>query len=321
MNWTKVLKNNFTSIEDLSKYLEWSLTLLKKIDIDSNFPLNLPLRIAKKIKKNTLDDPILLQFIPLKKEKDILQKNFKTDPLCETNFQDNSLLQKYKSRCLLLTSDMCAMNCRFCFRRHNKKTYLKKSFDAEISNIKNNKSLNEVILSGGDPLSLNDNTLENLLLELNKISHIKRIRFHTRFIIGIPERISSSFIKILKNLNKQIIFVLHINHPKEIDEDIINAVNKLKKINVQVFNQAVLLKNVNDNLETLKNLSELLMNNGILFYYLHQLDKVLGAKHFEVSEKKGKDLIKQLQKEISGYGVPKYVKEEPFKKSKIIITF
>ncbi len=321
MNWTKILKKNFTTIDSLSKYLEWPSSFFKKISSDNEFPISIPIRIVKKIKKNSLKDPLLLQFIPLKEEENSNQNDFKTDPLLEKSFKKNNLLKKYASRCLLLTSHMCAMNCRFCFRRHSKNLNSVNNFEKEISDIKNDPSITEVILSGGDPLSLRDESLKKLLFELNNISHVKRIRFHTRFIIGIPERINQSLIQLLKSIKKQIIFVLHINHPNELDKDVIQAINKLKKINIQVFNQAVLLKNVNDDLNTLKELSELLMNNGIIFYYIHQLDKVLGAKHFEVKEQKGKTLLKKLQKNTSGYGVPKYVKEEPFKKSKTTITF
>jgi KamA family protein len=166
-----------------------------------------------------------------------------------------------------------------------------------------------VILSGGDPLSLPDRILETLLNKLSSIPHVRRIRFHTRFPIGIPERINDSFLELIGRLRPQVWFVIHVNHPRELDPDILLALKNLQKLGIPILNQSVLLKGINDTSEVLNELCELLIDQGILPYYLHQLDRVQGAAHFEVSEERGGQLIREVTRHLSGYGVPKYVKE------------
>jgi len=307
----------FTNINKLIKFLKLDEKNQKKILLNPDFPLLLPYNLAKKIKKNDLKDPIFRQFVPLIDET-IKNPKYLKDPLSENKFKKSKFLKKYNSRALLLASNACAMHCRYCFRKHAKKN-LNNNFDEEIDLIKKDKTLTEVILSGGDPLTLNTIQIEKLLKKLDKISHIKILRFHTRYIISDPKKIDQNFIKILKNIKKQIIFVFHINHPKEITSDVIKAVYKLKKQNILLFNQSVLLKGVNDDFEILKNLNLKLIEIGIVPYYLHHLDKIDGAIHFEVPIKKGKELMKLLQENLSGFMVPKYVMEIPNEKSKTLI--
>ena len=307
----------FTNINNLMKFLKIDKQNQKKILLKSDFPLLLPYSLAKKIKKNDLSDPIFKQFVPLIDEA-IKNPEYIKDPLSEEKFKRAKLLKKYNSRALLITTNACLMHCRYCFRKHFERSS-NQNFDKEIDLIKKDKTLTEIILSGGDPLTLSNPSLESLLKKLDEIPHIKIIRFHTRSIISDPKRIDQNFIKILKNIKKQIIFVFHINHPKEIDSSVIKAIQKLKKQNILLFNQSVLLKGVNDDFETLKNLNLKLIEIGVVPYYLHQLDKIDGAKHFEVPIKKGKKLIKLLHENLSGYLVPKYVREIPNKKSKSLI--
>ncbi|NGX34447.1 MAG: L-lysine 2,3-aminomutase [Candidatus Anoxychlamydiales bacterium] len=311
------MPKSFTNINKLIKFLKVDKKNQKKILLNSNFPLLLPYTLAKKIKKNDLTDPIFRQFVPLIDE---TYKNpgYTKDPLNEEKFRRSKLIKKYNSRALLITTNACLGHCRFCFRKHFE-FFFNKNFDKEIDLIKKDKNLTEIILSGGDPLTLSNNDLENLLKTLDKISHLKILRFHTRYIIADPKRIDQNFLKILKNIKKQIIFVFHINHPKEIDSNLIKTIQKLKKQNILLFNQSVLLKDVNDDFETLKNLNLKLIEIGIAPYYLHHLDKIEGSKHFEVPIKKGKELIKQLHENLSGYMVPKYVREIPNKQSKTLI--
>ncbi|HEU64932.1 MAG: L-lysine 2,3-aminomutase [Candidatus Anoxychlamydiales bacterium] len=311
------MPKSFTNINKLIKFLKIDKKNQKKILLRSDFPLLLPYSLAKKIKKNDLTDPIFRQFVPLTDE--ILKKpGYIKDPLSEKKFKRSKLLKKYNSRALIITTNACLMHCRYCFRKHAEK-FSNKNFDKEIGLIKKDKTITEIILSGGDPLTLSNNQIENLLKKLDKISHIKILRFHTRYVISDPKRIDQNFIKILKNIKKQIIFVFHINHPREIDSTLIKATQKLKKQNILLFNQSVLLKGVNDDFETLKNLNLKLIEIGIIPYYLHQLDKVEGSKHFEVPIKKGKELIKMLHENLSGYLIPKYVREIPNKKCKTLI--
>ena len=182
--------------------------------------------------------------------------------------------------------------------------------------IRHDPSIREVILSGGDPLSLPNRVLGRLLEQLSEIDHVKNIRFHTRYPIGIPERIDEDFIAMLEKLSQQIWFVIHCNHPRELDNEIFGRLTRLRKIGVIVLNQAVLLKGVNDSVDVLKELCETLTDHGILPYYLHQLDRVQGAQHFEVSEDVGHLLMEELRKVLPGYAVPKYVREIAGEKSK-----
>lgn len=317
------MSQSFTDINKLIKFLKLDNKNKKKILLKISFPLYLPMRLAKKIKKNDLSDPILRQFVPLidEEKKD---PSFTIDPLDEKSFKKGKLLKKYKNRALLITSNACHMHCRYCFRKNSFKKIKDKhqNFRDEINLIKKDKNLDEIILSGGDPLTLSNYQLENLLKKLDKISHLKRIRFHTRSIIAHPEKFlikNSEFLEIFKFLKKQIIFVFHINHPKEIDNEVKKALKILKKQNFLLFNQSVLLKGVNDDFKVLKTLCETLIELGVIPYYLHQLDKIKGTTHFDVSIKKGKKLLKELNENMSGYMIPKYVKEIPNKKSKSLI--
>lgn len=309
MHWKKIKKTNFTNIEKLADFLELSPRDRKEITAFPKFPLNLPLRFAKKISKGTLEDPLLRQFLPLKKELK-KQKGFLKDPVGDLCSQkEKKLLHKYPGRALLLLSSACAMHCRYCFRRDFPYQSSKTGFEKELAYIRDDSSIEEVILSGGDPLSLDGQVLEALLQSVESISHVKRLRIHSRFIVAIPERVDEQFLKMLEKSRLKIFFVLHCNLAQELDKEVIEAVDKLQKKGVVVLNQAVLLKSVNDNYEALKQLSDHLANHGIIFYYLHQLDRVEGAAHFEVSEEKGLALIQKLRETSSGYAVPRYVRE------------
>ena len=312
---------NFTDIDKLISFLQIDQKNEKQILKTSSFKLNLPARLAEKIKKNDPSDPIFKQFVPTKEETK-KSEGFSTDPLCEQDFQENNfLIQKYHNRALLITSQSCAMNCRFCFRRYfpYKQTSLKEKITAIDKHIAKNKNLNEIILSGGDPLSLNNKELKEIFSHLNAISHLTRIRLHTRFLTAFPERIDEELLRILSDTDKQIIFVIHANHPSELDEEIFASIKKLQKLTIPVFSQTILLKGINDNPSTLNDLYNLLTNKGVIPYYLHQLDKVAGARHFEVPVAKGKTIVKKLRQINSGYAVPAYVKEEPHKTSKTLI--
>jgi EF-P beta-lysylation protein EpmB len=311
------MKKSFTNVKDLIKFLKIDKNNQNIIFDNLTFPLLIPYNIAKKIQKNDLTDPLFLQFVPTTQENQD-NPDFSADPLSENSFKIGNFIKKYKNRALLLCSNLCAMNCRFCFRKFfykNNRTDLTN----ELNFIKKDTSIEEIILSGGDPLSLNDAALEDLLTKLDEIPHIKRIRFHTRFIIAYPKRISSQFLKILKKIKKPIIFVLHTNHPKELDTKVIRAIKKLKKINCLLLNQSVLLKGVNDSFKILNSLNILLLEAGVVPYYLHQLDKVKGSCHFEVPIEEGKKLMELLNENQSGYMVPKYVQEIAGEKNKSLI--
>ena len=317
--WRQIQKKTFTSWEKLFAFLELDASYKEQIIEVKHFPLNLPFRLASKIEKNTWDDPLLKQFLPTKDELIVSDEDL-LDPVGDDKARKCAkLLHKYTARALLVTS-ACAMHCRYCFRRNFPYETHNKSFDEELKVIQNDTTLSEIILSGGDPLSLSNKELGKLLSDLSNTAHIKKIRFHTRFPIGIPERIDDEFPEILSKVPKQIIFVVHINHPKELDEEVIKALKNIMGLGIPVINQSVLLRGINDNICIMQELLEALTNAGIIPYYLHQLDRAEGASHFAVAEDEGLKMIAQLTERLPGYAIPRYVKEIAGDRSKRAIT-
>lgn len=318
--WRQIQKKNFSSFEPLIEFLELSPELREKVLKKPRFPINIPIRLAKKMEKNNLNDPIFRQFVPLEEEQS-QTPGFSLEPLQDVSFQKTKkIIHKYQGRALLISTGACVMNCRFCFRQNFPYERVEKSFDEDLEYLKKTPSLSEVILSGGDPLSLSDETLLSLFTSLESIPHIRKIRFHTRFPLGIPERIDDSFLKVLSSTSKQIIFIIHCNHPRELDKEVVAALKKILCLGIPLLNQSVLLKGVNDEEATLLALSEELLQAGVLPYYLHELDRVEGAAHFEADPGKGENLIRYLRKHISGFGVPRLVREIPGQSSKTFLT-
>ncbi len=306
--WRQVLRKNFTRLSDIADFLELNESQRNCL-APSHFAMNVPFRLAQKMAKGTLDDPLARQFLPFKEE-GIRNPAFVSDPVGDQLCRKSpKLLHKYEGRVLLVCTSACAMHCRYCFRQNFDYDVSDKLFAAELQVIKNDPSIHEVILSGGDPLSLSDDLLEYLLKEINEMPHINRLRFHTRFPVGIPERIDEGFLAVLSKFKKQIIFVLHVNHVNELDQEVIASIKLLQRAGCLTLNQSVLLKDVNDDPQTLIALCETLSDHGILPYYLHQLDRVQGTAHYEVSEDKGLALIAEISKFLPGYAVPKYVRE------------
>lgn len=309
LTWREIQRQNFTDWKKLFTFLKLKddSVILKS----PRFSLNVPLRLAEKIEKGNINDPILRQFLPLAEE-NAVSPDFLQDPVSDLQYRkEKKFLHKYKARALILASSSCAMHCRFCFRQNFPYEKQEKEFSKEIEAIEKEKDLSEIILSGGDPLSLSDAVLENLISRLSKIPHLKRLRFHTRFPIGIPERIDDSFLKVLSGTHLQVVFVVHTNHPKELDEEVLFFLKKVQKLGIPILTHSVLLKGVNDDLLVLKELFEKLSNAGILPYYLNQLDRVQGTQHFEVDIEQGKRLIEALRTQLSGYALPRYVQEIP----------
>jgi EF-P beta-lysylation protein EpmB len=313
-SWQQILRTNFTKVERLSEFLQ-----LEFEPVHTKFPLNIPFRLAQKIEKQNRHDPILRQFLPLTQEYE-RNEGFGIDPVGDVSARaSGKLLHKYEGRALLMPTSACAMHCRYCFRREFDYETEVKGLEKEFEILSQDTSIDEIILSGGDPLSLSNTQLQNIIAKLETIPHLKRVRFHTRFPIGIPERINNTFLEILAKSRFQFIFIIHTNHPRELDSDIFDALKKIMKLGIPVLNQSVLLKGVNDSVATLKELFELLVNHGILPYYLHQLDRVQGAAHFETPETYGIQLIEDLKKCLSGYAIPRYVREIAGEKSKSYI--
>ena len=275
---------------------------------DENFPIKIPLEYAELIDKNNSNDPLLLQVLP---SSNVVELGFTQAPLGD---EDNSsiagLIHKYPNRVLLIASQVCAIHCQYCFRKNFNYT----QHDA-IANwpaieryISKDKNINEVILSGGDPLSLSDEKLAKLIKNIENIENIKTLRIHSRSIVAIPSRITTKLVELLTKTPLKVVLVTHINHVSEISEVFIENIGNFK--NVTLLNQSVLLKGVNDDLDVLKNLSLKLFDVGVLPYYLHMLDKVIGAEHYFIEDSTAQQIHQQLQASLSGYLVPKLVRDE-----------
>ncbi|QJC34073.1 KamA family radical SAM protein [Enterobacteriaceae endosymbiont of Donacia cinerea] len=310
--WIKQLSNIINNNYDLMNIIKIKKEdsyhfLYKKKNIF--FKVKIPLIFIKRIEKNNYKDPILLQFIFNKKEL-IKYKKYNSNPLNE-QFIIPGMIHKYKNRVLILITGICAVHCRYCFRKNTKKINSIKICDWNkiIYYIKKNLEINEIIFSGGDPLILNDKKISLFLNDIKTIPHIKILRIHTRLVSILPERISRNLLKIFSKCKFHIVIVTHINHPNEISEELSDKIYFLKKIGITILNQSVLLKNINDNHKILIKLSNTLFNIGIIPYYLHLLDKVNGSKHFNVSENKAKKIMKKILLSLSGFLVPKLTKD------------
>lgn len=313
--WRRVLRTNITDKQRLVEYLELNPQLAQRVVPTRHFPLHLPLRLAQKMNKGTLDDPLLRQYVPLQEEH-VLNEGFSKDPVGdELSCVTERFLHKYKGRALLLCTGACAMHCRYCFRQHYDYP-ASHPFDKELECISEDPSLREIILSGGDPLALNNESLQQLIHRLSCMKHIRRLRFHTRFPIGIPERVDSAFLGILSTAKQAVYFVIHCNHPKELDDEVLQALDSVRRAGATLLCQSVLLRGVNDDEETLEELCFKLVDHHIQPYYLHQLDRAQGTAHFEVSAEKGIQLIHRLRGKLPGYAVPQFVRESSGEPSK-----
>ncbi len=253
------------------------------------------------------------------------REHFTTNPLKEQapaakNFNPVFLLQKYRGRALLMTAMECFGNCRFCFRRHLRASFPstlleRRHFEYALNSLVKDVSIREIILSGGDPLTLEDELFFWLLMEFRKIEHLERIRVHTRAPVFFPEKISENFSQFLKLFSEQsakpIYFVLHINHPLELSPETVLAIRRLHESGVTLLQQGALLRGVNDRTEVLAELYEKLTRIHVIPYYLHQLDRVKGAAHFEVDVETGRRIMRELRAVLPGFAVPRYVREIP----------
>ncbi len=309
-------------LNDLSNAISDPFTLLKLLKIDPTpwenglaarklFALRVPLSFVDKMEIGNPYDPLLRQILPLAQEFEVHQ-GYSVDPLEEQQNEIPGLLHKYHNRVLLIVKGGCAVNCRYCFRRHfpysdNKGN--KRQWQQSLEYIAAHPEINEVILSGGDPLMAKDHELQWLIEHIAAIPHIKRLRIHSRLPVVIPNRITDALCQILTETRLQTILVTHINHANEIDDALKTAMQKLKQANVTILNQGVLLKGVNDSVAALTDLSETLFDAGIQPYYLHVLDRVQGAAHFMVDDEIARQLMAGLITKVSGYLVPKLTRE------------
>jgi EF-P beta-lysylation protein EpmB len=291
-------------------------------DASRQFRLFVPRGFLARMRPGDPADPLLRQVLPVADEM-VVAPGFTVDPVRDDLAERQpGLLQKYDGRVLLITTGTCAVHCRYCFRRHFPYDEAPRSltnWQPAIDEIVGDENVHEVILSGGDPLTLVDTTLSELIDSLVSISHLKRLRIHTRLPIVIPERVTDDLVDMLRDCRPTPVVVVHANHANELDAHVAAALARLSEAGIVLLNQAVLLAGVNDSVEAQVALAERLIDLRIVPYYLHQLDRVTGASHFEVPIETGQQIIRALRERLPGYMVPRYVAEVPGVGSKTII--
>ena len=322
-HWQTVLSQTISSPAQLISYLELPESLLDRADQAClEFAMRVPKPWLDRIEKGNIHDPLLKQILPAAEELHQVP-GFITDPLAEKESNPTEgLIHKYQGRVLVVLTGACAINCRYCFRRHfpyQENKLGPEQWQAILDYIQADTSISEVIFSGGDPLVSSDKRLQQLVQDLEQIPHLQRLRIHSRLPVVLPQRVTANLCSILEKTRLNVVTVIHSNHANEIDNAVAQAVTLLKQAGSTVLNQAVLLRGINDSVEQLKALSETLFQAGILPYYLFTFDPVKGAAHFDVPDSEAKQLIQQLQAQLPGYLVPKLAREIPGQPSKTLL--
>ena len=321
--WQQELAEAITSPEELADALGLSReALVGAHEAGRQFRLRVPRGFVARMRRGDLEDPLLRQVLPVAAEL-ADAAGYVADPVGERSaMRAPALLQKYRGRALLIATSACAVHCRYCFRREF--PYAEQNGDAPrwgeaLAEIAADPSLEEIILSGGDPLSLSNARLESLTRALAAVPHVRRIRVHTRQPVVLPSRVDEGLLQWLRTSTLPLVLVLHINHPNELDTELAAACAKLRATGVTLLNQSVLLAGVNDDVEVLSKLSVRLFDAGVLPYYLHALDRVRGAAHFAVADERAQTLAAQLAARLPGYLVPRLVREVPGAPAKVAL--
>jgi len=321
LNWQQQLSQAITTPAELLSTLHIKPEDCPDyMEICSQFNLKVPRAYVNKMQPGNPHDPLFLQVMTRSQEM-LSVDGYGIDPVGDLSSNKTpGLLHKYHGRVLLITTGACAVHCRYCFRRHfpySEQLAGREQWSQAIAYIQQNRSIKEVILSGGDPLVLSDNKLDTLITQLENIPHISRLRIHSRLPVVLPDRITDRLVDRLAGSRFNVCLVIHANHANEIGPAEFNALNRLKQAGILLLNQAVLLHGINQLVEDQVNLSESLYNAGVLPYYLHLLDPVQGAAHFDVQKEVGISLITQLQNQLPGFLVPRLVREIAGEMSKI----
>jgi EF-P beta-lysylation protein EpmB len=318
-SWQAALREAVRDVAELGRLLELPVEEIERVaQADVSFPLLVPRSFVARMRKRDLSDPLLKQVLPLAVEQ-VEAPGYGADPLREQAIAVNGVLRKYAGRALLIATGACPVHCRYCFRRafpYSSQLAARADWSLALAELSTASGIEEVILSGGDPLSLTNRRLEALLDGLAAIGTVRRVRIHTRFPIMLPERVDSKLARLLEATPLQTVVVVHANHAREIDVTVAEALLELRKHVDMLLNQSVLLRGVNDDAATLTELSERLFAGGVLPYYLHLLDPVAGAAHFEVDEAAARALMIELRARLPGYLVPRLVRETPGELSK-----
>ena len=278
-----------------------------------DFALKVPRSFVQRMRYGDPRDPLLLQVLSSAQEM-VDVPGFVRDPVGEsgTTIPHRGIIHKYHGRVLLIVSGGCAVNCRYCFRRHfpyNENQNSRAQWRDALQRISEDDSIEEVILSGGDPLVVTDEQLQQLVMQIGAIAHVKRLRIHTRLPVVIPERVTEALLNAITHPHLQTVMVIHCNHAAEIDDAVATSLAAVRQRDITLLNQSVLLAGINDTLETQLDLCQRLFAVGTLPYYLHLLDKVQGAAHFDVPEQRATELVDEMTRRLPGYMVPKLVRE------------
>lgn len=318
--WQRALAQAVTRPAELLELLEldpqWPALDFERL---KDFPLRVPRGFVARMEKGNPRDPLFLQVWPARAEAEP-SPGFGRDAVGDlAALKAGGLIHKYQGRALVIATGACAVHCRYCFRRHfpySENFAARGGWSATLDEIAADASLEEVILSGGDPLSLADDKLAAFAAALEAIPHVRRLRLHTRLPVVLPERVDAQLCAWLAASRLQKVVVLHVNHANEIDAGVAGACARLRAAGASLLNQAVLLRRINDSVDALAELSEKTFASGVLPYYLHLLDRVEGTAHFEVDETRAKDLMREAATRLPGYLLPRLVREIPGAPSK-----
>ncbi len=321
-SWQQQMKSAIRDLAMLRKTLELPKDLTGE-SAESTFGVFAPLPFVRRMERGNPADPLLLQLLPTSFE-DASPSHFTSDPLAESDaVLGPGVLKKYAGRALFIVTGACAIHCRYCFRRefpYASNSVLGSGWDEAVTTIAEDDSIEEVIFSGGDPLTVVDERLKALIDRLEQIPHVIRLRIHTRLPIMIPDRITDDLADMLKATRLEVVVVIHANHANELDDEVAAVVGRLKRAGATLLNQSVLLAGVNDDALTLIDLSKRLLAIGVLPYYLHQLDQVTGTSHFEVPVPRGIEIIETMRASLPGFAVPRYVQEIPGQPNKTALA-
>ncbi len=323
--WQHELRKAFARPDELLEFLQLDPALpALQLERLRDFPLRVPRGFAARMKKGDPADPLFLQVWPQAREGEVVA-GFSRDAVGDLHkLKPGGLIHKYEGRALVVATGACAVNCRYCFRRHfpySDAIAARNHWQETLQQLASDPSIEEVILSGGDPLSLSDEKLSELVTALDGLPQLRRLRIHTRQPVVLPERVDEHLLAWIRGTRLQVAIVIHANHANELDEQVAANLKQLRDSGAILLNQSVLLRRVNDTVAALESLSKRLFECGVLPYYLHLLDRVEGAAHFEVSLEEAVTLMQALSSRLSGYLVPRLVREDAGAPSKTLLPW
>jgi len=321
--WQRLLQASVKSVDELLRLLDIDPASLKIRPLATDFPLRVPPGFVGRMVRGDSNDPLLRQVLPLPEES-LPASGYGCDPLDEqARMVSPGLLHKYHGRALLTLTGACAINCRYCFRRHfpySEANPVSDNLDRALAYLRQHPDITEIILSGGDPLMLPDTRLRPLAMQLADIPQLQTLRIHTRLPVVLPERVDAELLSWIREVSLKVVMVVHCNHANEIDPAVHQAMQQLAQAGVTLLNQSVLLRGVNDDAASLICLSKALFAAGVLPYYLHQMDQVQGAAHFAVDETRARCLAAEIGAALPGYLVPRLVREYPGTPGKTLLA-